>query len=299
VLADEIKWVGCGSMFMEQEYPAFYPDTFRKYHENEWTAAVLERMGIPFYYTDKNKGTAFLEDNIVSDMTDDQIEELFASGSVFVDGEAAMEMCRRGFGDRLGVDVHPWEKSVLYGESFNEDLSEYCTKQKNHKDIEVTSESTEIMSNNFEMIEGTRTFVSPAVTCLDRGEGKLSVVYCGSPNAKFNYGEGFSFLNESRKKQFITLLKRANALPVYYDGDNEICLRAGHLSDGSLLTSVYCIGFDPMDSLDLYLEKSPISVELLLPDGTSKEVSFKEIKKDVYSIDVKVEPMYPVILIIK
>ena len=149
------------------------------------------------------------------------------------------------------------------------------------------------------MIEGKRSYVSPAVTCLEREGGKLSVVYCGSPNAKFNYGEGFSFLNESRKKQFIDLLKRAGSLPVYYDGDNEICLRAGYLSDGSLLTSVYCIGFDPMDTLDLYLEKAPVSVELLLPDGTQRAVSFKEIKKDIYSIDVRVEPMYPVILLIK
>jgi len=299
VLADEIKWVGCGSMFMEQEYPSFYPENFRKYHENEWTAAVLERLGIPFYYTDKNKGAAFLEDNIVSDMTDEQIEALFASGSVFVDGDAAMEMCRRGFGDKLGVNVFPWEKEILYAESFNEDLHENCTKQKNHKDIEITDALTETLSYNFAMEDGKRKFVSPAVTCLDRGDGKLSVVYCGSPNAKFNYGEGFAFLNESRKNQFITLLKRANALPVYYDGDNEICLRAGYLADDSLLVSVYCISFDPMDTLDLYLEKAPESVELLLPDGTKKAVSFKEIKKDIYSIDVKVEPMYPVILIIK
>ena len=138
-----------------------------------------------------------------------------------------------------------------------------------------------------------------ASSLLDRGEGKISVVYCGSPNAKFNYGEGFAFLNESRKVQFVELLKRANALPVYYDGDNEICLRAGYLADGSLLTATCCIGFDPMEALDLYLEKAPSKIEMLLPDGSAKEVAFKEIKKDIYAIDVRVEPMYPVILIIK
>ena len=95
------------------------------------------------------------------------------------------------------------------------------------------------------------------------------------------------------------LLKRANALPVYYDGDNEICLRAGYLNDGSLLAYTICIGFDLMDSLDLYLEKKPEKIEWLLPDGTTKEVSFKEVRKDIYEIDVRVEPMYPVFLIIK
>ena len=188
---------------------------------------------------------------------------------------------------------------MLTGECFGGEIGGHCTKQKNHKDIKVTDERTEVMSYNVAMIDGEKKQISPAVTLLDRGEGKVSVVYCGSPNALFNYGEGFSFLNESRKAQFVELLGRANALPVYYYGDNEICLRAGYLSDGSLLTSVYCIGFDPMDTLDLYLKKAPLSVELLLPDGTAKKVDFKEIKKDIYSIDVRVEPMYPVILIIK
>ena len=54
-----------------------------------------------------------------------------------------------------------------------------------------------------------------------------------------------------------------------------------------------------METLDLYLEKAPAKIEMLLPDGSAKEVSFKEIKKDIYAVDVRVEPMYPVILIIK
>jgi hypothetical protein len=37
----------------------------------------------------------------------------------------------------------------------------------------------------------------------------------------------------------------------------------------------------------------------MLPDGTTKEVSFKEVGKDIYEIDARVEPMYPVFLIIK
>lgn len=299
VLSEEIKWVGCGSVFMEQEYPSFYHENFRMYHENEWIGSVIERLGLPFYYTETNKGAAFLEDNIVQDMTDEQIAELFENGSVFVDGCTAEEICRRGFGDKLGVKLLPWEKQFVTGECFGKDLSGFCTKQKDHREIVVTDERTEEMSHNVLTVNGVRELSSPAVTCLDRGEGRLSVVYCGIPKAKFNYGEGFAFLNEARKDQFVTLLKRANALPIYYDGDNEICLRAGYLNDGGLLAAVCCIGFDLMDTLDLYLEKKPQNIQLILPDGTAKEVSFKEVRKDIYELDVRVEPMYPVILIIK
>jgi hypothetical protein len=256
-------------------------------------------MGLPFYFTDENKGAAFLEDNIVCDMADEQLEELFESGSVFVDGDVAVEMCRRGFGDRLGVNAIPWEKHFVTGECFDKEMTGYCTKQKDQKELVITNENTETMSYNMAIISGERTLLAPAVTCLDRGDGRVSVVYCGTPNAKFNYGEGFSFLNETRKKQFVELLKRANALPIYVDSDNEICLRAGYLGDGSLLAEIICIGFDLMDTVRLYLEKKPESIELMLPDGTTKEVSFKEVGKDIYEIDARVEPMYPVFLIIK
>jgi len=298
-LADEIQWVGCGSLFLEQGYPSFYPENFVKYHENIWTEAVLERMGLPFYFTEKNQGAAFLEDNIIRDMTDAQITALFEDGSVFVDGNVAMDLCSRGFGDKLGVNVLPWEGVPVSGECFDREITGSCTKQKNYKALVVTDESTETMSYNFTRVSGESKLLTPAVTCLDRGNNKVSVVYCGSPNAPFGYTEGFAFLNETRKKQFVELLKRANALPVYYDGDNEICLRAGYLHDGSLLTSVLCIGFDLMDTLDLYLEKKPLKIEQLLPDGTTKEVSFKEVRKDIYEVDARVEPMYPVFLIIK
>ena len=299
LLSEEIKWVGCGSMFMEQEYPSFYPENFRKYHENMWTEAVLERMGLPFYFTDENKGAAFLEDNIVCDMTDEQIEALFEGGSVFVDGDAAEEMCRRGFGDKLGVNVLPWERHFVTGECFDKEMTGYCTKQKNHKELVIADEKTETMSYNMAIINGEKTLLTPAVTCLDRGDGKVSVVYCGSPNAKFNYGEGFAFLNETRKTQFVELLKRANALPVYCDSENELCLRAGYLNDGSLLAEIICIGFDIMDTVDLYLAKKPERIELMLPDGTAREVAFKEKENGIYEVDARVEPMYPVFLTIR
>lgn len=297
--ADEIRWIGCGSMFMEQEYPSFCPDSFRKYHENAWTSAVLERMGIPFYYTDTNMGVAFLEDDIVRDMTDRQIREIFDTGSVFMDGSTANCLCDRGFGEHLGISVQPFEDMAPSGECFDENLTKKCTKQKNGRNIKLTNDKAEILSYNYVTVNGESRSIGPAVTCLDRGDDKLSVVYCGSPNAEFKYTEGFAFLNETRKRQFISLLSRAKALPVYYEGDNEICLRAGYLNDESLLVSVYCLGFDPMDTLDLYFDKEPTSVEHLQPDGSLKRVEFKEIKKDIYAVDIRVEPMYPVILIIK
>ena len=149
------------------------------------------------------------------------------------------------------------------------------------------------------MVGVTPNKLAPAVTCYDRGNGKYSVTYSGTPNTIFRYTEAFSFLNETRKEQFVHLLKKANALPVYYKGDNEICLIAGYLNDNSLLVTALCLGFDPEETLNLYLDKEPSSVELFMPDGSLEKVEFTKTADNVYSINAKVEPMYPVVLKIK
>ena len=130
-------------------------------------------------------------------------------------------------------------------------------------------------------------------------DGKISAVFCGSPNANFSYTEGFAFLNETRKKQLTDLLKRANALPIYTEGDAEICLRAGYLNDGTLLAAIFEIGIDPLDELTVYLEEIPKSIEMMLPDGTLAPVSFTANGDGLYTLEAKVETLYPVVLLIK
>ncbi len=111
--------------------------------------------------------------------------------------------------------------------------------------------------------------------------------------------EGFSFLNESRKKQFIKLLKEADALPVYCVGDDEICFRAGYLNDGTMLAAIYELGIDPLDSLTLYLKEKPESMVMLKSDGEEAPVRFEPIGNDMYMVHVRVECLNPVILLIR
>ena len=149
------------------------------------------------------------------------------------------------------------------------------------------------------MKDGKRVNVEPAVTMYEREDGKISVIFCGQPKADFKYTEGFAFLNESRKEQLVTLLKKAGALPVYCVGDDEVCFRAGTLADGSLFAAAVMLGYDPMDTMTLYLEKAPKSVRLLQEDGTYRSVDFRAIGEDTYEIAARVEPMYPAFIVIE
>ena len=141
--------------------------------------------------------------------------------------------------------------------------------------------------------------LSAAVTCLERGDGLISVVFCGSPKANFHYTEGFSFLNETRKRQLVELLLRAYVLPVYYPGDAEICMRAGYLTDGRLLVVIWNLGFDPLESLPLCITKQIKRASVMLPDGSLKEVKTQHGCDAILDFAVRVEPMYPVVLVIE
>ncbi len=294
--SQKVNWVGANSMFVEKMYTDYSQQPYN-FEGNSWVIYALERMGIPFYFSDKNDNTAFLDGDLVKEMTDEQIKELF-NGSVFLASDAAKDIIDRGFGEYLGVDISDWDLGMVSSETFDGTTAVFCTKQKDLKRIIPINDKVEVLSYNYRNNDGNADLLAPAVTVYDRN-GKLSVVYCGTPKCDFNYMEGFSFLNETRKKQFVALLKRAGALPVYYYGDNVIMFRAGYVDDGRLMTFTLNIGTDPEDTLNLCLEKAPKNAKTLNSDGTESEVKWQEIGQGIYSFDVKVEPMYPVVLFIE
>lgn len=295
-MSDEIKWLGINSMFIEQTKPLFYKPNFRRFHDNDFVVMNLERMGLPFYFSENIGNATFLEGDIVADMSDTQIKELYKT-SIFADAQSASDLISRGYGDLLGVKITDWDGSRVSGECFDDDITICCTAQKNLKRITLCG--AEAVSNNYvTTFEGAK-LLTPAVTKFKREDGRISVVYCGSPTARFHYTEGFAFLNETRKKQFVELLKGANALPVYYDGDEEICLRAGMLSDGRLLVSMYDLGCDPAESINLYFENEPKVIEIMNCDGSLSSVAFTKTGDNIYTVETRIEQMYPVILIVK
>lgn len=297
-LSDGIRWVGANSAFIEQEKFTFKKPKATRYHDNDWVILNLERMGIPFYFSDTFSGATFFESDIISDMTDAQLKSL-EGADLFMDAQSAKDLIARGYGDLLGVNVTEWDGSRVSGECFDDDGFVACTKQKDLKNITPVKDGVEVKSHNYVIKSGKAVKLSPAVTCYTRPDGKMSVVYCGSPTSRFHYTEGFAFLNETRKQQFVDLLKQANSLPVYCYGDDEICFRAGYLKDGSLLTAAFMLGTDPVDELTLYLDKKPESITHMQPDGSFLPVEFKCTGESLYTINVRVETLYPVILNIK
>lgn len=297
-VAEKIKWVGCGCVFAEQEDFDFCAKEIWHSHDNYFAVKFLERIGVPFFFSDGKETAVFLEGDVTDDLCDEKINELFR-GSVFLDGYAAKALYERGFGDKLGVRVEEWDLGNVSGESFDGTLYQCSTKQKNLKKLTVENERTEVLSHNYLRADGYASLLSPALTVLERDEGRLTAVFAGSPNADFNYMEGFAFLNETRKAQLTSLLRRTGALPVYMDGDDEVCMRAGYLEDGTLLAALFELGIDPIENPRLFLEKKPESISLMRSDGAMTPVEFSECGEGIYALNIRVETLYPVILFIK
>jgi hypothetical protein len=271
-----------------------------RYHENFWATKCFERLGLPFYFAEPTEKSVltFLEDNIVTHMTDEQIKCAF-EGTVCMTGEVAKDLIERGFGELLGVSVKEWEGTLAKGEYFVFDTSASCTAQKMRKMLIPENESLEILSYSHRPIDGVKKPLSPAVTLLNRGKHKNTVVFAGTPNADHNYMEGFSFLNESRKKQLIDIFKRAGALPIYYDGDEEVLLRAGRISDGRLLSCFINLGYDPLDELDIVLDFTPSEIAYLDPDGGEVALDYTIGEDGRVKVLCELSPMYPLVLLIK
>ncbi len=300
-LSDRLTFVGANSAFTEQKWYDLRPDNRWQSHSNYWATKIFERMGLPFYFSNKNYGATFLEDTIGVDLPDEEIQKMFAEGSVFMSAEVAVQLEKRGYGDLLGVTAEKFDYDKLgriVSEAFNEDASLICQKQKNLMLLTPTSDKTEVISYNYRTEDGVLVNVSPAVTKLPREGGKFTVVYCGTPNAEHLYTEGFAFLNETRKQQFIELLSEAGALPIYLPSDNELCLRAGYLDDGRMLAAIFNLSYDPEEKTVLYLEKEPKTIFYLNENGEEIPVSFAKNEEGFYTIEASCEPLYPTVLLI-
>ena len=301
-LSDHLTFVGANSAFTEQKWHDFRATNRWQYHSNFWATKNLERMGLPFYFSNKNYKATFLEDTIGRDLPKEEIEKMFDSGSVFMSAEVAVDLEARGYGHLLGVTATEFDYEKLgrvAGEAFNEDASLICQKQKNLMLLTPTSEKTEVVSYNYRKEDGKLINVSPAVTKFLREDGKFTVVYCGTPDTQHTYTEGFAFLNETRKQQFIALLSEAGALPIYLPSENELCLRAGYLDDGRMLAAIFNLGYDPEEETVLYLEKEPTAITYLNENGEEIPVSFTKNEEGFYVMPVSCEPLYPTVLLIK
>ena len=264
-LVPGIQWQGCRiPLPVKPDYGFKHEGWYSP--SDAWSACVLERLGLPVYFSSKPGGAVFLEEESVHAFTDEEVTCMFKE-ACFLSSEAARLLNDRGFGAYTGVDVQAWtgehpsfERLHVNGKKTNAQIG--------IQQLIPRSEAVEVVSTVMHLKDGVQEIpILPGVTVFESERGGTSVVFCGTPRTKFHYTEAFAFLCESRKEQLIQLLSACGHLPVYYPEDAEVYLKAGTLSDGSLLTAVFNIGLDPLEEIPLVTDRAVRCVQRLTNEG--------------------------------
>jgi hypothetical protein len=272
-MVPNLKWLGC--RMPVSATPGYGFGSCPSISEtNGWSSCVMERMGIPMYFSAKKGGAVFMDGPADAYMTDEEIMELLR-GPLFLAADTAKRLIDRGFGKYLGVDIKPWEGPVTSGEILNINGNTVKAQQKVCQLIPL-NDAVRADSTVFHLRDGKiREPLFPGVTIYKNELGGMSVVFSGTPKSNYNIVEAFSFLTESRKRQLVSLIKEAGQLPIYYPGDAEVYFRAAECPDGKLMAALFDLSLDVLDEIPLVIERPVNKVERMQPDGTLVECSFR------------------------
>lgn len=296
-LVPHLDWLGCRIPLTERRVFFFDKDKWGEHDGGDgWSTHVLERFGVPLYFSAKQGGAAFLADDADRKFTDDEIRELL-SGAVFLAAKSAKRLIERGFGEYLGVDVREWNGSKPTAERLFVN-GKTCSPQIGIMELVpiaegVVNHSMVIHSISKESCEE----LFPGVTSYKNSLGGTVTVFSGTPITEFTYSQAFSFLNESRKLQFIKLLSETGNLPIWYDGDEEVYLRAANIDEGGLFVCLFNIGLDPIEEIRLATDKNVTRVQSITADGKYIDCPFTY-SDGILTLNIPLHILNPVALIL-
>lgn len=260
-----------------ETFDSFLPDPL-------FSATTLGVLGIPFHCDfplDKEALYALAGDKAVNRFTDDELKILL-SGKLFVDGPAAAELCKRGFGEYLGVNAEMVE--FRYNREKNPVTNQLYTISKNPTVPRFTllDDSAEVITklyyaayNGAELEE-----IAPATVVYRNKLG--GTVGCAVFNQNIPYAQG----NEPRKEWYVELFDRINGekIPAVCQDLQDITALSRQCEDGSLMMLVCNLNFDELDELKIRCAKEPSKVTRLTPEGLWKECGFR-VENDNIFID--------------
>ena len=298
-LYDELRPVGCRiPLSKKRDFCLRVPDIFSaQYTLSPWCTNVLERLGLPMYFSSDKGGAVFLDDDVCEKFTDEEITEFF-KGTVFLSAKAARLLISHGMKELIGVDVREWNGRLITTEKIAV-TGTVVRRQVENCELIPVSDDVEISSGNyFDPGDGKREYLCPGSTVYKNPIGGTAVVFSGTANVPFHYDKIVSYLNDSRKAQIADIMNRSGDLPVYYPEDIEMYLRAGYLKDGTLMCACFNLGLDSMEDLPLVINKPFTKIEKLLPSGERAECEY-EIIDGVTYVKETVNTLMPIVLFIK
>ena len=253
--------------------------------------------GIPFYgevHFDKPGVYALRGAYAVGRLTDAQLKDMFKH-KVLVDGAAAVELCKRGFSKYMGIETRTpdcFYRSEVYPDTGK---SIYCRSWKDAPELVIKSKNAKVLTliNAISYaVKGDRNRVLPgAVLCENFLGGKvLTVAFCSE--------EHFSLRAGSPRQNWLNYLLD-NLDPEVTQGavmnDQPVMAVKRFAKDGSKLLMIVNLGYDPLDSVTLKLNKVA-KIESLNEQGKWVPVKFKRACAKNVVADIAM-PCYKVVIL--
>ncbi|MBQ3596549.1 MAG: hypothetical protein II988_01890 [Clostridia bacterium] len=292
-LYPQIQFAGCRMpLFGKIDYG--FSSKKKGVHPCPWASCVLERMGLPIYFSSEQGGAVFIDDYLPERLTKEEIEPIF-KGTVVMTSKAARTLIEMGYGDYIGVDVQDWT-----GKPVNREVIDGVNEPKQLEVLQLipNKQGVKELSFNYHIASGKEPEkLFPAVTGYKNSLGGYSVVFCGTPDSLFNYWSSFSMLNGLRKQQFIDILNQQDNLPVYYTEDVDMYLKAGRLKDGTIVCAMINTGLDELEDLPIKVNKPFTKIQKLNELGERVDCDF-EIVDGVVRVKERTPSHLPQILFI-
>ena len=238
-----------------------------------WGEKVFGLFGIPFQcsYSGKSSGIhAIAGQATVQRLTDDELRILLA-GKLLVDGAAAIELCRRGYGDFLGLEAT--EEQFLFNREYVCESRQFLpATAKGTPHFKIKSSSATVLSTlAYEPYNqsGKMEDVAPGTILFKNSLGGMMLT------TSYHTNYGFSQLNPQRKEWLVSLLNRLNGsvIPGIVLNEQDICAlrRKGDNHD---LLMLFNLNYDALEKLDITSDARPSQVLQLTPDGIWQEMPF-------------------------
>lgn len=243
-----------------------------------WSSLVLGKMGFPVC----NKGVwELLEGDTVAlagadcaFLSDEELKTLFRKCHVLLDGAAAEDVVRRGFGEETGLlAVEEISGKSVALETFPD--GKLIAGQTRMRKI-TASPACEVLSELWHKesrYAEEKCFIAPGAVKFVNPAGR-TVISMACMVQILGHG-AFGMMNETRKAVLKTWLDMLSPLPWYVPGDDEVLFRYGRSGEYDIL-AVTDISLDDMPEIPLAgsAAKKALCVEMLLADGRWEECPF-------------------------
>ena len=296
-LNDKLEWQGCKIPVPKRPYYLLTPED-DSVDVNGWHSGILDRFGLPLYYSTEKGGVSFFGGNYDKKFTDEELLA-FLGGKVVLDAYSAKRFIRRGFGKYIGVSVSERKagSTVISGEVLNDGRK--MSSQFGMLEITAASPEVKTLASAYHLRDGVyMDALFPSVTLYENELGGTVVVFAGNSSFQLGLSIAFGWLNETRKSLLAEILTSMGELPVYYPEDAEVLLKVANIENGGTLVALLNMGLDTMEELPLVIRKDITVVRRLTCDGSFAPVSLTR-EGENYTLLTDVGVFDPVILILE